>query len=272
MKNSFALSVLLILTGAGCAAAPQFRAPAQPPASSVVPTPPPAAIETSNEPIAGKNLINIKDQKSDKEVKEVLVDRVVISKQGFLVVHADVGGRPGKVLGNSVLLNAGETREVSVRLTAQPGMYWAMLHADNGNGKFSATNDLPVMDDKGKPVMLRFKFFGVPASVSAPKAEVKQEAKTESKTTDEQKTSQFSVALKSFAFVPSSLRVAKGDKVVFVNADPAGHTVTADGGAFSSPLLRQNESFILDTSKLSPGMYAYHCNPHPFMKGTLNVQ
>lgn len=72
-----------------------------------------------------------------------------------------------------------------------------------------------------------------------------------------------------FAFVAASLDVPAGTRVTWTNDDPAPHTVTADGGAFDSRQLDPGVSFsvVLDT----PGAFAYHCEIHPTMVGTVHV-
>lgn len=72
-----------------------------------------------------------------------------------------------------------------------------------------------------------------------------------------------------FAFVAASLDVSAGTRVTWTNDDPAPHTVTADGGAFDSKQLDPGASFsvVLDT----PGAFAYHCEIHPTMVGTVLV-
>jgi plastocyanin len=72
-----------------------------------------------------------------------------------------------------------------------------------------------------------------------------------------------------FAFVAASLDVPAGTRVTWMNDDPAPHTVTADGGAFDSRQLDPGASFsvVLDT----PGVFAYHCEIHPTMVGTVVV-
>jgi plastocyanin/uncharacterized cupredoxin-like copper-binding protein len=72
-----------------------------------------------------------------------------------------------------------------------------------------------------------------------------------------------------FAFVAASLDVPAGSRVTWTNDDPTPHTVTADGGAFDSRQLDPGASFsvVLDT----PGAFAYHCEIHPTMVGTVLV-
>ncbi len=80
-----------------------------------------------------------------------------------------------------------------------------------------------------------------------------------------------SVSIHNFAFDPVSISVKRGDSILIINQDNAGHTATADQGAFNSPMLEQGQSFRIDTETLPVGTYAYHCGPHPFMKGTIVI-
>lgn len=77
------------------------------------------------------------------------------------------------------------------------------------------------------------------------------------------------VRIVQFAFVAADLDVPAGTRMTWTNDDPAPHTVTADGGAFDSKQLDPGASFsvVLDT----PGAFAYHCEIHPTMVGTVLV-
>lgn len=95
-----------------------------------------------------------------------------------------------------------------------------------------------------------------------------------------------------WGFGPDQIDVEQGDEVEFRN--PAGnshpHTVTniervgapfptltvVAGNRFdSSPtpatLINPGQTFVLDTSKLEPGNYAYFCKLHTWMLGVLTV-
>ena len=72
------------------------------------------------------------------------------------------------------------------------------------------------------------------------------------------------VTIQGFAFSPANFQVTAGDTIIFVNADNAPHTATAEDGAF-------------DTGRIDPGMsveitipegkHTYFCQYHPMMKG-----
>ena len=72
-----------------------------------------------------------------------------------------------------------------------------------------------------------------------------------------------------FAFAPGSLSAEAGQSVTWTNQDGAAHTVTADDGAFDSGNLAGGEEFSFAFDEA--GTYAYHCNIHPRMKGTVTV-
>src|SRR5215211_5108112 len=77
------------------------------------------------------------------------------------------------------------------------------------------------------------------------------------------------VSIKNFAFNPPNTTVSAGTTVTWVNNDQVPHTPTANDGAFDSGTLQpgQSYSFVFD----KPGTYAYHCNIHPDMTGTITV-
>jgi plastocyanin len=81
------------------------------------------------------------------------------------------------------------------------------------------------------------------------------------------------VIIRDFAFETQNVTVQPSTSVTWVNceaADAAAHTSTSDGGAWSSPLLSTGDVFTLTFD--TPGVFPYHCEPHPFMTGTVTVQ
>jgi len=77
------------------------------------------------------------------------------------------------------------------------------------------------------------------------------------------------VRIAGFAFAPGSSSVKVGDSVKWTNQDGATHTVTADDGAFDSGNLAGGKSFSFTFDEA--GTYAYHCNIHQSMTGTVTV-
>ena len=78
------------------------------------------------------------------------------------------------------------------------------------------------------------------------------------------------VHIKNFKFVPALLTVTAGTSVTFVNDDEEPHTATALDKSFDSDALDTNEKWQHTFAK--PGSYAYFCEMHPYMKGTLIVK
>jgi plastocyanin len=78
------------------------------------------------------------------------------------------------------------------------------------------------------------------------------------------------VEIKDFSFSSDTLRIEPGTSVRWVNRDQVGHTSTADGGEWESPLLGPGESFVQRFAE--EGSYPYYCTPHPFMRGVVIVE
>ena len=81
------------------------------------------------------------------------------------------------------------------------------------------------------------------------------------------------VFIRDFAFHPATVRVKRGSRITWVNCENTSdlsHTSTADAGTWSSPLIQPGTGFTaaLDVS----GTFSYHCEPHPFMTGTVIVE
>ena len=95
-----------------------------------------------------------------------------------------------------------------------------------------------------------------------------------------------------WGYGPTQIVVKKGEQVMFVNpsSNKRNHTVTsisvAQGGAFentlqagtkfdSSPtretVVAPGNSWMLDTSTVDPGNYAFYCRFHPWMVGEITV-
>jgi plastocyanin len=77
------------------------------------------------------------------------------------------------------------------------------------------------------------------------------------------------VSVIDFAFSPSSLSVRIGQRVTWTNRGMATHTVTANGGLFNSGSLPPSHTFSF--TFMSRGTFAYHCQIHPSMTGTISV-
>ena len=72
------------------------------------------------------------------------------------------------------------------------------------------------------------------------------------------------------AFGTATLTIRAGDTVTWNNADDRPHTVTSEDGAFDSGNLDEGASFSFTFSEA--GTYAYLCEYHPDMRGTIIVE
>jgi plastocyanin len=78
------------------------------------------------------------------------------------------------------------------------------------------------------------------------------------------------VAIDGMAFQPATLRVRRGDRVVWVNRDLVPHTATATDRSFDSGRIAagQRWAFVAERS----GTIAYDCTYHPAMTAAIVVE
>lgn len=77
------------------------------------------------------------------------------------------------------------------------------------------------------------------------------------------------VSIENFAFNEATIEVAVGTTVTWTNNDPAPHTVTSTDGVFASGRLDGGATFSFTFTE--PGEFAYFCEFHPGMQGTIVV-
>jgi plastocyanin len=77
------------------------------------------------------------------------------------------------------------------------------------------------------------------------------------------------IEIKGLAFHPDTVRVRPGTTIRWVNHDPLAHSSASSDGPWESPLIDPAASWqrLFDRA----GRFAYHCTPHPFMKGLIIV-
>ena len=78
------------------------------------------------------------------------------------------------------------------------------------------------------------------------------------------------VLIQNFRFSPAKITVKPGTKVTWINKDSTQHTATANNGAFDSGFLRKGHRYSRTFKRA--GKYAYHCEPHPHMRGSVTVK
>ena len=70
-------------------------------------------------------------------------------------------------------------------------------------------------------------------------------------------------------FDPSDVTVTAGSTVTWHNNGKQAHTVTADDGSFNSSYISPGSDF--QHAFPTAGNFAYHCEPHPWMKAVVHV-
>ena len=77
------------------------------------------------------------------------------------------------------------------------------------------------------------------------------------------------VTIADFHFSPASTTIHVGDTITWSNSGPSSHTATASNGSFNTGILKKGQS--ASHTFTQPGTYAYVCQIHPFMHGTIVV-
>jgi plastocyanin len=77
------------------------------------------------------------------------------------------------------------------------------------------------------------------------------------------------VTIQNFKFDPTPVTIHVGDTVTWTNEDSVQHSATANGGSFNTGLLSKGQSGSHTFTQ--PGTYAYICEIHPYMHGTIVV-
>jgi len=79
----------------------------------------------------------------------------------------------------------------------------------------------------------------------------------------------YTIEIRNMKFVPDSLVVKKGDKIIFVNRDMVNHCVTeAQTKAWTSGIIPSGEDYLLVANRSSN----YFCAIHTVMKGAILVK
>ena len=78
------------------------------------------------------------------------------------------------------------------------------------------------------------------------------------------------VIINDFSFNPGDITVAAGATVTWNNGDGVSHTTTSDDDVWDSGSLSSGDTFEVVFDE--PGVYAYHCNIHRTMSGTITVE
>jgi plastocyanin len=83
------------------------------------------------------------------------------------------------------------------------------------------------------------------------------------------------VVIEDFLFAPAEITVPVGTKITWRNVDSAPHTATSGTSpnpdtVFDTGTIKGGQSGSVIVQK--PGTFAYFCEFHPYMKGTVTVE
>ena len=81
------------------------------------------------------------------------------------------------------------------------------------------------------------------------------------------------VKIENYMFGPMTTKVKVGDTVTWTNMDAVHHNVVADqktADGPNGPLIGKGETYSFKFTKA--GTYTFHCEPHPYMHGTVVVE
>lgn len=78
------------------------------------------------------------------------------------------------------------------------------------------------------------------------------------------------VKIDNFSFGPTTLTVASGTTVTWLNNDDVPHTVVSDDKVFRSKALDTDDKYSYTFTK--PGTYSYFCSVHPKMTAKIVVK
>lgn len=118
-----------------------------------------ALLKPDSSPLkTGLNAIYVTDQAPGETLT---INFASLEAPGFVVIHESTADQPGVVLGASALVGVGETSNLGPitlnRATKQGETLFAMIHLDNGDGKFDLAMDPPAFDKIGnEPVTMIF--------------------------------------------------------------------------------------------------------------------
>src|SRR5215217_5882345 len=82
-------------------------------------------------------------------------------------------------------------------------------------------------------------------------------------------TAMIDVSIVDFAFQPMAIFVGVGETVEWTNTGNADHTVDSDTEIFESDILDPGETYSYTFGE--PGIFPYHCDIHPHMRGMVVV-
>lgn len=136
-----------------------FKGPSEAPINTNEPNVTGTTTNTTN----SANRIMVADQAPGNIV---YVSTVQLAAPGFVVIHKDNNGTPGDVIGSKYFEKGIYPGQITLTSsTLDGGMYYAVLHSDDGDKKFDVKKDLPIKDAAGSIIMDLFRVTVTPSEL-----------------------------------------------------------------------------------------------------------
>jgi plastocyanin len=197
-----------------------------------------------------------------------LASGVVIRLTRHVTVSADVASLTERAPGEKVAWGAG----LNLAIPRTP--HTLSLHATNTNNATLQSSSRGT--DKTRygfeftiPVTLS-RYFGGGGPRPAPGAPPPQPAQERGVDTTAGGRKSISAGIQDFLFRPARLDIPAGTTIVWTNNGQVVHTVSAQDGSFESGPIEPGVQRSITFSR--PGTFAFHCTPHPFMRGVIVVR
>jgi plastocyanin len=165
----------------------------------------------------GKNSsLSVKEQAPGKTF---LVESVYVKDGGFITVRKDEGGKPGKIIGVSILLPPGYNENIKINLseeTKDGQIVHVLAYTDgDGNGRLELSGlDIPADDASGNDIIARVNIAGTLAGGQAQPTNRNPENNI--------------VAYHNSGFFPGSIEIEVGQYVTFENVSDSDMWIASD--------------------------------------------
>ena len=190
----------------------------------------------------------------------------VVRLTRHLALSGDVASLTERDAGEKVAWSAG----LNLAIPHTPHTF--SLHASNANNTTlqsgsRGTDEIRYGFEFTIPVTLSRYFGGgaKPAPPAAPPENAGPQAQAPAGGRDT-----VTAAIEDFLFQPGRLEVTTGTTIVWVNNGQVMHTVSAEDRSFDSGPIEPGKQRGLTFTR--PGTFPFHCTPHPFMRGVIEVR
>jgi plastocyanin len=182
-----------------------------------------------------------------------------LHRRAPIALSADLGGRPGAPAGERLAWSAGLQAGVS-----HTPHTLSLFATNTGSGTVQGASR-----GEARPR------FGLQFTALVPAGGflgwfAPRERAAEAVRTDVDAPAGVHAEIVRYLYAPKRLVIPAGTTVEWTNRDEVVHTVSANDGSWDSGAIRPGASWRATFS--APGIYPYHCGPHPFMQGVVEVR